>query len=240
MSRAFLSPAVAGAWTLACCTGVVLFGSAKELGVLVLCYLVLVLLGTKSEAVIRNALVLTLPFAVPLTVVHGILNPNYAVSENVCGGIPLRLDGVAYALLISLRILIFSCAVMTWRFVDPDRLMREAVHLRLPRSLVVTLAVAMASMTMVHNRIGTVYLAQQARGLSSGPGLFARVRALPSVVVPVVVATLLEGSARGELMATRGLGTTGLNMVLLEPVVVVRDVVLILLGGLALVLPSLI
>lgn len=187
----------------------------------------------------RMAVALTCPFALPLVAVHGILNPNFEATTHLLGWVPVRTDGVVYGLLISSRILVLSGAAITWRFVDPDRLLRESVHLGLPPSAVVTLAVALATMRMVPAKIKTVYLAQQARGLPAGPGLGLRIRALPSVIVPVVVATLLEGASRGELVATRGLGSTPFKMPLLERPVAARDIAQVLLAGLVLILPLL-
>jgi len=235
-----ISPVVACDWTLVCCAGVILFGSLPELAAFALCYLCLAVSGSRSLAALRLAVGFTLPFALPLLAVHGILNANFAVSARLFGGVPIRSAGMDYALVISLRILVLSCAAVIWRFVDPDRLMRESVHLGFPRSVVVMLAVALATMRMVPNRIRAVYLAQQARGLPSGPGLGARVRAFPSVVVPVVVSTLLEGASRGEMMATRGLGSCAFKMALLAPVVAVGDVAQVLLGFLALIAPFLV
>lgn len=237
MTLSRIAPVVACAWGAAGCAGLILFDSLKELAAFAGCFLCLTVCCTRSLAILRQAVALTGPFAVPLVAVHGILNPNFEASSLLLGWLPIRDEGVAYGLLISLRILVLSGAAIAWRFVDPDRLLRESVHLGLPPAAVVTLAVALATMRMVPAKIKTVYLAQQARGLPAGPGLAARLRALPSVIVPVVVSTLLEGSSRGELMATRGLGTTPFRMPLLGPPVVGRDIAQALLAALTVALP---
>lgn len=240
MTPSRIAPAVAFAWTLVCVAGVVLFRSVPELGWFTLCILTLTSVCTRGLSIPRIALELTVPFALPLAVVHGVLNPQFAVSDHFLGYIPLRPSGLGYSLFISLRILVLSSAAVMWRFVDADRLMREAVHIGLPRSAVVTLAVALATMRIVPNKIKAVYLAQQARGMPSGPGLSARIRALPSVVIPVIVATILEGASRGTLMISRGLGSAAFRMPLLMPMITRRDIDQMLLGVLILILPFLV
>lgn len=240
MIRSRLGPLVALAWMLFCVAGVFLYRALPELACFALIFAMLAAVCTRDFAIPRIALEITLPFALPLAVVHGILNPYYSASWHLFGWVPLRPDGFFYSLFISLRILILSTAAVAWRFVDADRLMREAVHAGLPRSVIVTLSVAIATMRVVPAKIKAVYLAQQARGMPSGPGLGARIRALPSVVIPVIVATLVDGSSRGTLMLNRGLGTTAFNMPLLVPLFTLKEVGQVILGLLTLFIPLLV
>lgn len=59
---------------------------------------------------------------------------------------------------------------------------------------------------LFRRRAENVFLAQRARGIAAGPSLFAKVRALPSVILPVVLNALGEADVRAVLLASRGFG----------------------------------
>src|SRR5262249_44870324 len=78
--------------------------------------------------------------------------------------------------------------------------------LGLPDMVVLFSAQSIAIAATVERRILKVYAAQRARGIRTGPGLWARIRAFPSVLIPSVVGTLLEAEARVPALVSRGFG----------------------------------
>lgn len=203
-----MSPVIALTWTLTALVAVCAFSNMASLAFYALGLSLLLAVATSSVRGIRIAFLLTLPFVAPLGLIHGVLNPAFATTGRLWEIIPLRGAGLLFAAVISTRILILSLAVAAWREVDRDRLIADAVAFRVPLPLIVMVAVATSTICLLVLRMQKVHLAQQARGISAGPSLRARVCALPSMVIPVVTATIGEGDKRGLMMASRGLGTT--------------------------------
>lgn len=207
-----MSPILALGWSVVLVVATTAFGTAGTLAQFVLIFALLLSMKQRSVMGVVLAVELTLPFAIPLAIVHGVLNPAFPVAEKLFDFIPVRPSGLWFAASVSLRILILTVIVVIWRDVDADRLLRESIRARLPLSVVVIVAVASANLHLLGSKIQVVYLAQQARGVAAGPSLFARIRALPRVVIPVIASTITEGHARGLVMTNRGLGNARLSV----------------------------
>ena len=149
----------------------------------------------------------TLPLLLPLGLIHGLINPAFVADHYLFEWVPIRSSGLYFALLIGLRVFILTTIVAIWREVDRDDLFRFSVYIGLPLPVVIMTAVATAVLCSIAMRVHAVYLAQQARGIAAGPDWLSRIRALPTIILPVVTATLIEGSARGSVMRNRGLGS---------------------------------
>lgn len=158
------------------------------------------------------ALKWTFPFIIPLLLIHGLINPTFESSLQLWRFIAYRPAGLIFGGIVGGKILILTLVVAVWNNVDSDELLRSAVNHRFPVFLIVLISVAMATLRTIAVRANNVYLAQQARGIPAGPGIGARIRALPTVILPVVTTTIREGIERGEVMQTRGLGTTRIKM----------------------------
>jgi energy-coupling factor transporter transmembrane protein EcfT len=156
---------------------------------------------------LRFSLLAILIFSIPLLLIHGILNPAYPVSMH-WGFLPVRFNGILYAVPVALRILILCLGLVIWRHVPGMQLLAAAERCRLPLTIQMLLAVASTFTKTLSRRIKIVYVAQQARGIPAGPGLFLRIRAFPKSLIPLIVSTLNEAAARGSVMVSRGLGTT--------------------------------
>ena len=61
--------------------------------------------------------------------------------------------------------------------------------------------------SMMHRRIITTYEAQQSRGLQVSGSMLTRIRAVPMIIVPVVVALLNEADLRALMLTSRGFGS---------------------------------
>ena len=210
-------PFIPSIWTVITIIAISLLSSVLSLLTFAVGFALLIVWCTRSASTVAIALKWWVPFTLPLLIVHGVLNPSFRPDFYLMGWIPLRFAGFAFGVVVSLRILLISLAAASWYQIDRDRLFTTLVMSRLPISITAIGAVAMVSLEVVRARISAVYLAQQARGFPAGPGLAARIRALPKIVLPVVSSTLIEGIARGQLMKTRGLGAT--PMVTHRPVI---------------------
>lgn len=164
----------------------------------------------------RNALVWSLPFAVPLLLIHTFVNRAFIPTLDLWG-IPVRLEGLQYAVLVTLRIALLTAVAACWREMDPERIVHSAVGWRLPLSLVVMTAMACSSVTGIVRRVSIVREAQQARGLRVRGGLLVRARALGALVIPVVVGSIVDSESRAAVLHTRGLGSGPLAVPPAEP-----------------------
>lgn len=205
-----MNPIIPTVWSISCVAALAVLTSTVALGIFSTVLMIVLCAIQRSMKPVLTAIKYALPFALPLLVIHGVLNPAFPVDRLVFGQIPLRLHGVVYATLVSLRILLLTIAAIAWRYVDADKLLLYSVKIRIPINLITIIAVATSTVRMISLRVGAVYLAQQARGIAAGPGIAARFRALPAIILPVIISTLVEGSHRGDLMKNRGLGLTGI------------------------------
>lgn len=147
----------------------------------------------------------TLPLALPLLVVHGVLNPQFQASTYLIGMIPLRPAGLAFASVISFRLLVIAASMSIWRYTVGVEVMEFFNRIHFPPALITGLAVAVASIELVQRKARAVYLAQQARGYDFRANWWTRIVGLPKLIIPVVTVTLVEGSERGVTMENRGL-----------------------------------
>lgn len=205
-------PAIVMCWTFAGLLVILFQRELPEISFTVGCFIVFVWIMVGFKQGPWLALKWTFPFIIPLLIIHGLINPSFESSLDLWRFVAYRPSGLIFAGIVSGKIFILTLAVTLWHRVDSDELLRSAVKRGFPLFLIVLISVAMATLRTIAVRAGNVYLAQQARGIPAGPGIVARVRALPTIVLPVITSTIREGIERGELMQSRGLGTTCLKL----------------------------
>ncbi len=152
----------------------------------------------------------TVPFVLPLLLIHGVVNANYPARTWIVDLIPWRPEGFRFGFGISLNLLLFSTIGAYWLTVSRDDVTDDLVRWRLPGWAVLFLSQGIAMAALLERRIESVYLAQRARGIPVGPGILARLRAFPSVLLPAVVSTLVEADSRVPALVSRGFGSTRL------------------------------
>lgn len=200
-----LSPVTASLWLITAILGLIFLNELSGLSIYCIAFMLALQIGTGSYLSTLKALKFSLPFTLPLVIVHGVINPSFTIGWQYWL-FSVRPDGLSYAAEITLRVIILSLAAVSWREVDPEALLQDAIRARLPLHLIVAVAVAQSTANLLDRRIHSVHLAQQARGVRTGPGLTERISAVAALVVPVVSTTIIENAERGELLATRGLG----------------------------------
>jgi energy-coupling factor transporter transmembrane protein EcfT len=147
-----------------------------------------------------------LPFAVPLLLVHGVLNAGFPADRWYFGFLPLREAGLRYGATVSLHVALLATVAAYWMNTRRDDVVDDLVSLRLPLWFILFCSQGIAIGASVERRISKVYVAQRARGIRTGPSFWARVQAFPSVLIPAVVSTLLEAEARVPALVSRGFG----------------------------------
>jgi energy-coupling factor transporter transmembrane protein EcfT len=169
--------------------------------------LILTALFSRSTSPIRIVAKLSLPFILPLLVIHGVLNPQFPQTFELPLHIPFRQAGFAWGLDIALRIVtLFGLATM-WTHVDRDKLISDLVTLKLPLPVLLLAAQTTAIVSIIDRRSHAILAAQQARGINIGPRFRSRVAALPKLLIPLFVTAITDADARAQIMVTRGLGS---------------------------------
>lgn len=171
---------------------------------------------TRQFSVARSFISWFAPLLFPLLLIHTVLNPTFSVSSRLWGVLPFREEGMLHALVSGSKIMCLMIAAVLWRYVDAPRLFDWLIVLKCPVSLLVMFGQSHGILIHLRRRAENVLLAQQARGIAAGPSLLAKVRALPSVILPVALSTLDEADVRAAVLASRGFGT-GLMTVLSQP-----------------------
>lgn len=162
----------------------------------------------RSEKSLAVALVKwSLPFIIPLLIIHGCLNSEFVATRHAFGFIPIRPDGFLFGLTIALQVLLLSIVGGFWISVPKDEFVESLIRLRLPSWSLLLLMQSAAIAGTVSRRISAVYLAQRARGIPVSGSFISRVRAFPSVLMPVVIGTLIEAEERVPSLVNRGFGS---------------------------------
>lgn len=205
-------------WTL--CAVALLFGRNEALPIAG-CAAGLAILQaalTRDLRHVRRVLVWSAPLSVPLVIIHAVLNPAYPVSAYLPAGVPLRLDGLWFSLSVVADLSLLFVLAGAWLALDRDRVVAWLASRRLPTWLVMIGAQSVAVAMLAQRRAHAVHLAQRARGVPVGPGLWARLRALPSLVLPVIVALVVDAERRAAALSARGFGSVPMRLPWVPPI----------------------
>jgi len=151
-----------------------------------------------------------LPFVVPLLFVHGVMNASYPTAYWLMDVIPWRPTGFRYGVIVSLHFIVIATIAAYWLHTERDDLVDALIRMKFPIWSILFVTQGVAVGAMVERRVSNVYLAQRARGICVGPGILARLRAFPSVLIPAVIGTLLEAESRIPALVSRGFGSSKL------------------------------
>lgn len=149
-----------------------------------------------------RAVGLWLPFALMLLLIHGFLNQQFAAGDS---WIPIRPAGVAHATRLSLRLAGPMVAGALFMASGRDGIRGSALSKALGSRGTFVLLLATAQLAALARRFEAVRDAQKARGTILGPKLRHRIAAIPSIVVPVTMTTLLEADERALYLENRGI-----------------------------------
>jgi energy-coupling factor transporter transmembrane protein EcfT len=157
---------------------------------------------------VRTSAIWMLPISLPLLAVHGIVNPAFPASDTVAGFLPIRHDGLIFAISLAVKLGLFALGVSVWRCVSRDQVFSALVRWRaLPQPLLIVVMQAMSLLALVSHRAEAILLAQQARGIPVRGRFLSRLVALPTIVIPLVASTLVDSDARATALISRGLGS---------------------------------
>lgn len=155
-----------------------------------------------------TSVALSLPFAPLLLLIHGGINPTFALDANFCGLFPYRSDGVMYALLITSRIGLLMLGFVSWRNIRRSEFVQFTLTRRwLPQSAALALLQVTTLFRVFTEKIGAILVAQRSRGVPVDANIWNRIVYFPAAVIPLVASVLVETDHRHRSLSNRGLGT---------------------------------
>jgi len=198
---------VAGTATFAALCAIATLRSVSLFALYILLLAATLVLQTRNVGILWTMAKWLLPFVVPLLLIHGLLNTAHDVDYWFMNVLPIRPMGFVYGALVSLNILLLATVAGYWLNTNRDDMIDDLIRLNLPMWSILFISQGVAVGAIVERRVATVYLAQRARGICVGPGVLARIRAFPSVLIPAVIATLIEAESRVPALVSRGFGS---------------------------------
>ena len=175
---------------------------------------VLLLAAWGGGPVVRRVMVLALatlgPLALSLLVVHGFFNPSAPTVLGTWGPLTLRAEGLQYAAHLLARIVPPVLATLLLLITtEPSDLALGLTELGLPRELAYVVLGALFLLPQMLDRARRIQQAQQARGLPVGGSLWARVRAGPPLLGPLLGSALQEAEGRALTLELRAFRAPG-------------------------------
>lgn len=162
-----------------------------------------VAVAARSFRPMVTAFLWSAPFFALLLLVHGVVGPLFPVDGHVLG-LPWRSAGAAYACRLGSFIVSASMVFFLWSCVARKAIINGLISTGLPAPLIMTAGQTMAIIVLLRRRAETVFIAQRARGIPVDGNFMQRAIALPSVVLPVVVSSLVEADVRSLMLVSRG------------------------------------
>jgi energy-coupling factor transport system permease protein len=178
---------------------------------LIVCLTVLLLssIGGVTRRLFRAALLFLLPVAFSLFLIQGILFPPIKLTPLALGPVTLWREGLVFALVTCIRILaLISSVMLLIQTTHPADLAFALTERGLPNSIGYILLVALQLVPDMSARATAILETQQSRGLET-KGRLRRLRALPSLVGPLVVGALVDVEERAMALESRAYTATG-------------------------------
>ena len=181
------------------------------LGVIVLLFFV-----AGSAKMLKEFAKIMFGFGIPITVMLMFIQGCYS-PKNVTFIADLRfakvgLEGVLYAAKIISTLLVFlgSFYIMN-KTTYTGKLVAALTATGLPPKAGYLVLASLNVVPQMQRRMSVIQEAQSARGVETGGGIIARVKAYIPLLGPVVMSSLTDAQERGMTLETRGFGITGVK-----------------------------
>jgi energy-coupling factor transport system permease protein len=162
-----------------------------------------------SGRFLRASLRVLLPITISLFVIQGLLFPPNGSTPISLGPVSLPREGLMFAFLTSTRLLAFTGTfLLLLQTTHPADLVFALTERGLPRSIGYILLVSLQIVPDMSARAAAILEAQRSRGLETQGGL-RRVRALPSLVGPLIVGALVDVEERAMALESRAYTAPG-------------------------------
>ena len=180
------------------------------------------LLGVAAVArfpgrVAKLAAVITVPFLVSVVIVQGLFYTSNETPFIEMGPVTFWEEGLAYGLLIFVRVLVVVCAVLILVFSTyPKTMMVAFIDKGLSPKLAYVFLASLQFIPEMQRRAQAIIEAQQARGLDLKANLWRRFQALLAMMIPLLTGALISVETRSLALEARGFSRGGLRNHLIE------------------------
>lgn len=181
------------------------------LGVIVLLFFV-----AGSAKMLKEFAKIMFGFGIPITVmlmfIQGCYSPKNVTFIADLGFAKVGLEGVLYAAKIISTLLVFlgSFYIMN-KTTYTGKLVAVLTATGLPPKAGYLVLASLNVVPQMQRRMSVIQEAQSARGVETGGGIIARVKAYIPLLGPVVMSSLTDAQERGMTLETRGFGITGVK-----------------------------
>ncbi|WP_285823550.1 energy-coupling factor transporter transmembrane component T [Schaedlerella arabinosiphila] len=181
------------------------------LGVIVLLFFV-----AGSAKMLKEFAKIMFGFGIPITVmlmfIQGCYSPKNVTFIADFGFAKVGLEGVLYAAKIISTLLVFlgSFYIMN-KTTYTGKLVAALTATGLPPKAGYLVLASLNVVPQMQRRMSVIQEAQSARGVETGGGIIARVKAYIPLLGPVVMSSLTDAQERGMTLETRGFGITGVK-----------------------------
>ena len=153
-----------------------------------------------------------IPISVMLLFIQGLYSPKNVTFIADFGFAKLGLEGVLYAAKIVSTLLVFlgTFYIMN-KTTYTGKLVAALTNSGLPPKAGYLVLASLNVVPQMQRRMSVIQEAQSARGVETGGGLVARVKAYIPLLGPVVMSSLTDAQERGMTLETRGFGIKGIK-----------------------------
>jgi energy-coupling factor transport system permease protein len=172
---------------------------------------ILAIIGGVAPSILSTVFKLLLPVTLSLFLIQGILFPPAGATPLPWSIGPIRLtyEGLLFAYLISVRLLVLSTTVLlVLRTTHPADLVFALTSSGLPRSIGYILLVSLQIVPDMTARATAILEAQRSRGLETQRGL-SQARAIVPLLGPLVVGALVDVEERAMALESRAYTAPG-------------------------------
>lgn len=162
-----------------------------------------------AGSILGTVVKVVLPVTISLFLIQGILFPPAGATPLPIGPITLTREGLLFAYLISMRLVVMSALVLLLlRTTHPADLVYALTQRGLPRSIGYILLVSLQIVPDMSTRASAILEAQRSRGLETQRGFF-RVRGIVPLLGPLVVGALVDVEERAMALESRAYTAPG-------------------------------
>jgi len=145
------------------------------------------------------------PFFIPLLLIHVIVNPQFTITNHIWL-IPYRYDGLIFSLEVYSNLAVYMAIAICWWHVDRDFMVDWLAARNAPFFIIGLIMQASAMVPIIEKRGVAVLRAQTARGIATGPSFIHRLKAFPTIILPVITSLINEAEHRSVALWSRGFG----------------------------------
>ena len=155
-------------------------------------------------------------FGIPVTAmllfIQGCYHPGNVTFIADLGFAKVGLEGVRYALKIISTLLVFlgTFYIMN-KTTYPGKLVAALTESGMPPKAGYLVLASLNVVPQMQRRMSVIREAQEARGVETGGGITARIKAYIPLLGPVIMSSLTDAQDRGMTLETRGFGIAGVK-----------------------------